>query len=127
MRNQMKLYRGPSCTLSVDRHPRRIPAERSDILLDPFEGLYLVKKAHIKVSIGGVCEFRNSKEPEGRKAVVDGDDDNVGTLMDPMVEWKVSGVTVNVASAVDVNEYGYWRDVRVSSLRMLSRYLQLLP
>ncbi len=65
MRNQMKLHRGPSRTLPVDRHPRRIPAERSDILLDPFEGLYLVKKAYIKVPIGGIYEFRYGKEPEG--------------------------------------------------------------
>lgn len=107
MRDQMKLHRRPSRTLPIDSHPRRIPAERSDMSLDPFEGLYLVKKACIKVPTGSVCEFRDSKEPEGRKAVVDGDDDNVGTLMDPTVEWKVGGVTVNVASAVDVNEYGY--------------------
>ncbi len=107
MCNEMELHRGSSRALPVDSYPRRIPAERSNMSLDPFKSLCLVKKANIEVSIDSVREFWDSEEPEGRKTVIDGDDDDIGALMDPIVEWKGGGVAVNVASSMDIDKYGY--------------------
>lgn len=37
------------------------------------------------------------EESEGIEAVVDGNDDDVGNLVDPVVEREVGGVTVDIA------------------------------
>jgi hypothetical protein len=93
----MQLRRTAPRALPIDRHLPRIAAEALDIRLDPLERLDLVEEARVEVAIGGFLQGGGGEEAEGGEAVVDGDGDDVGALIDPVVEGPVCGVSVYVA------------------------------
>ena len=96
IRNEMQLDRASTRTLSIDGNLLRVPAETSNMLLDPFKGLDLVKETRVEVAVGCVSECRRCEEAERGEAVIYRDDDNVGALVNPVVERPVPGVAVDV-------------------------------
>ena len=92
----MQLDRASTRTLSIDGNLLRVPAVTSNMLLDPFKGLDLIKEARVEVPVGCVSERRRCEEAERGEAVIYRDNDNVGALVDPMVKRPVPGVAVDV-------------------------------
>lgn len=97
IRHKMQLRRTAPRTLSVNRHLPRVAAKALDIRLNPLERLDLVEEARVEGPVGGVLQGGGGEEAEGGEAVVDGDGDDVGALVDPVVEGPVCGVSVYVA------------------------------
>lgn len=106
-RHKMQLHRAPTRTFAVDRNLARVATKARNVLLDPLERLDLVEEACVEVSVRTVAEGRVCKESKGGEAIVHGDDDDVGALGHPVVEGPISGVAVNVASAMNVDQNGY--------------------
>ena len=92
----MQLDRASTRTLSIDSNLLGIPTEASNMFLDPFKGLDLVKKARVEVPVGCVSERRRCEEAERGETVVYRDGDNVGALIDPVVERPVPRIAVDV-------------------------------
>lgn len=93
----MQLYRTAASALSVNRDLVRIASERIDIAFHPFKSLYLVLESCVEVTVGRILELGHGQEPEGVKTVVNGDDNHVGTLVNPVVKGPISRVTIDVA------------------------------
>ena len=104
VRDEVKLDRRAAGTLAVDRHLAGISTKRRNVRLDPAERHALVLEAGVHVTEGRVLqEFGRGEEPDRVEAVVDGCDDNVWRLMDPIVEWPVGRVPVDIT-------YSSWKD-----------------
>ena len=93
----MQLDRASTRALSIDGNLLRVPTETSNMFLHPFKGLDLVKEARIEVTVGRVSERRRCEETERGETVIHRDDDNVGALIDPVVERPVPGIAVDIA------------------------------
>jgi hypothetical protein len=72
--------------LTVDRHFTRVAAECADVGLHPFKGLHLVEETGVEGADLGSRECGMGEEAEDGEAVVDRDDDDIGRLVDPMIE-----------------------------------------
>ena len=67
------------------------------MLVDPFQGSNLIMEASVEVSKGRIgLERWVSQEAEGVQTIVDGDNDNVGTLMHPGIKWPIRRIPVHV-------------------------------
>jgi len=94
----------PSSTLPIDRHPLRVAPKVSNVLFHPSQRLDLVEESNIKISIGRISQLRDAKEAKGWEAVVYWNDDEVGALVDPMLERKALRVAEDVAWLI----WDYW-------------------
>jgi len=65
-------------------------------LICSFKGLDLVKEARVEVTVGRVSERRRCEETERGETVIYRHDDNVGALIDPVVERPVPRIAVDI-------------------------------
>ena len=83
----MQLHTTPTRALSIDGDFASVATERRDMPLHPAKGFNLVEKPGVKVTEGRVgTEFRVREETEGAETIVDRNDDNVGGLVNPVLE-----------------------------------------
>lgn len=99
----MQLHRTSTRTLAIDGYFARVATKARNVILNPLERLDLVKEASVKVSVRAVAEGRMCEETKGGEAVVYGDDDDVGALVDPVVEGPISRVSEYIASSMDID------------------------
>lgn len=97
IRNHMHLHAARTRTLPIDRHALWVAAEGGNVVVNPLECEDLILEARIQVAEGVGREVRVCKEAKGVKPVVDGDDDHVWRLVDPVLERPVARVAVDVA------------------------------
>ena len=96
--DEVQLDRRPACALPVDRDLARVAPEGRDMRPDPAQGHALILEAGINVAERRVLkELGCSEEADRVEAVVDGRDDDVRGLVDPVVERPVCGVPEYVA------------------------------
>ena len=70
------------------------------MLFDPSKRFNLVQKARVKVAERRVgAEDRMGEETEGFEAIVNRYDDDVGRLVDPVLEWPIARVSEDVTYA----------------------------
>ena len=70
--------------------------------LNPAEGHALVLEARVEIAERGIVrELGSRKETNRVQAIVDGSDDDVGRLVNPVVEWPVSRVSVHIPCQVE--------------------------
>lgn len=93
----MELYRGSTGALSVDGHSRWVAPERGDVLPHPLERKKLVVETCIVVTQPGIAEFWDRDETEGGEAVVYRDDNDVGALLDPVLEGPVRRISLYIS------------------------------
>jgi len=96
MRDEVKLDRAPTCTLSIDGNLPWVPTKVANVFLDPSKGLNLVEEACVKVAVGRVPERRCCKKAKRRQPIIHRDDNDVWALVDPVVKGPIPGVAVDV-------------------------------
>ena len=94
IRNEVELDRASTRTLPIDGNLMGVSAEISNVFLDPFKSLDLIKEACVEVAVGRISERRRCEEAERGESVVYRDDDDFGTLVNPVIKGPVLGVAV---------------------------------
>ena len=98
----MKKNRGSTGTLSVYGNHSRITAKVIDIVVDPIQGLHLIQEADVVISDTTPGELWMGQESESRQTVVDGDNDDLLALVNPVIERPTFWVPIEVAPSMNV-------------------------
>ena len=100
--NQVKEDGGTASALPVDRDLVGVAAEATDVALNPFEGLNLIQETDVIIRKSPTSEVWVGEESERRQTIIDGDNDDFLALVDPVIEGKICGVSINEAASVNV-------------------------
>lgn len=98
---------GTPGALSVDGDFVGITAEVVDVVLDPVQGLNLIQETDVVIRNSSTGEIGMGEESESSQTIVDRDDNNLLALMDPMIVGQGGGVSEDITTSVDVEQYGY--------------------
>lgn len=104
-RDQVKEDGGTASALSVNGNHVGVTAEVVDVLLHPLQGLNLVQETGIVIRNSPTGEVRVGKESESRQTVVDRDDDDLLTLVDPVIVGQSGRISEDIAPSVDVEHH----------------------
>lgn len=110
----MQFDGGTTRTLAIDRDTVWITTKGTDILVNPSERLYLVQDSSIEVAVCRIRELWRRKEAKRIEAVIDRHDNDIGALVDPVIEWPVPWVAIDITS-----ERGWYIDI-ISEIRQLT-------
>ncbi len=106
--NQVKEDGGTASALPIDGDLVGVSTEVVDVVLDPFQGLNLIQETHVVIGNSPTGEIRVGEESESCQTVVDRDDDDFLTLVDPVIVRQNGGVPEEIAPSVDIEQHGYW-------------------
>lgn len=95
--NKVKFNWASTSALSVNSDLTGITAKTRYVLPEPSQGFNLIQETSIEITNGGVSERGARKEAERWQTVVYWGDDNIRTLMDPMIEGPASRITRKIA------------------------------
>ena len=98
----MKKDRGSTGTLPIYGDRSGITAEVIDIVVDPIQGLHLIQEADVVISDTTPGELWMGQESESRQTVVDGYNDDLLALVNPVIERPIFWVPVDVTPSMNV-------------------------
>lgn len=105
--NEMKFHRSTTSTLSVNRDAVGVATKSRYMFLNPFQGFGLILEAGVQIpKVRVIDKIGRSEEPKCVQAVIDGHYYNIWALINPVFIGPIAGVSIDVASAMDVKQYG---------------------